>query len=537
MSDEQAAVLAGNLSALSLSNPSLVALVAQSAPSPSFSFRRARDGSLIPCLKGGEGELSLHSLVDPRREASRLLQSIGAPGYLVCFGLGAGFHADAFLRQGQATYLLIVEKDASVLRAILGNLDLSAVLQDRRTRLTVGENEIRDIVRSTYLPAICGDLFSLPLRQWCDAERDFFRRAARELSRAAEEVRADYAVQARFGKRWFSNTLLNLPSAQAAPAFRISGGLAHVTAAGPSLEDDLPSLAARDKTSIIVATDTSLPALLRFGVQPDIVVSIDCQVYSYQHFLTSDSFEAVQFFDLASPPFLVRRAGTRARFFTSAHPFSQLAAARWRRFPGVDTTGGNVTHAAVSLARALGISVVRVHGADFSYPRGKPYARGTYLYDYFQGLQQRWTPLETSLSTHVLGSSGLTRERAGSEISFSTATLLDYKERLRILLEAFSGSTFGPVEDFPARAPWQVFLREYSESIRSLPQPRSPLGDYFTGLAAEQKGLWATVLPVAARVFRDADGGADRAASLELSRQWVLERVGRMLAARPQEAP
>ncbi|HVP17685.1 MAG TPA: 6-hydroxymethylpterin diphosphokinase MptE-like protein [Spirochaetia bacterium] len=535
MPDEQSAVLAGNLAALASSNPSLAALIAKSVPSAAFLFRRARDGSMVPSVRTRSGEIRLHSLIDPRKEAQRLLQSIGAPGYLACFGMGGGFSAEAFLRQRQAAGLLIIEKDASILRALLGNLDLSTVLKDQRTQLTVGTGEIRSIVRSRYLPAVCGDFSSLPLRPWFEAEEDFFGRAAHELSRAADEARADYAVQARFGKRWFANTILNLPAAQTASLARVHGQLAHVTAAGPSLEDDLEELAERDDGGIIVATDTSLPALQRFGVTPDVVVSIDCQLYTYHHFLMSGSPKVIQFFDLASPPFLVRRAETRARFFTSAHPLSRYAAARWRRFPVVDTTGGNVTHAAVSLARALGVSSVRVHGADFSYPGAKPYARGTYLYDFFQEHQQRCLPLESSLVTLVLGSAGLTRVPADSGVRFSTLTLLDYQERLKNLIEDISGSEADPIEESPAQISWQEFLAGYAESIRALPLPSSPLGGYFSGLPGEQRGLWATLLPITARILREAGGKADRAESLDAARLWALERVDRMLTDWPQE--
>ncbi len=530
MPNDQVSLLTRNLAALSRSHAGLSALIERSTPSPVFSFPKARDGSTVPALQSGSRHRPLHSLVDPRREAARLLESIGDPGYLVCFGLGGGFHAQAFLQRQEAAGLLIVEKDASTLRSLMGSLDLSSVLADPRTRVTVDPAEIPAIVRSTYLPAIAGDLSSLPLRPWCRAQEEFFERAARGLSWAAEEVRADYAVQAHFGKRWFSNMIMNLPAAQETSAPPVRGRLAHVTAAGPTLEADIPELAGTGRESIVIATDTSLPALLRAGVRPHIVVSIDCQLHSYHHFLPGVPAATVQFFDLASPPFLVRQAGARCRFFTSAHPFSRFAGAAWRRFPMVDTTGGNVTHAAVSLARAMGIRDVRLHGADFSYPDGKPYARGTYLYDWFHGRQQRTLPLESSFASFVLGSPGLVKDRVAGGIRFSTGTLRDYKARLEKLMEATPADEAGPFEDAPARSTWKEFLARYAEQTRALPVPSAPLGRYFSGLRPEQRALWATLLPITARVLREGPDGADRARCLEESRQWALQRVNRVLA-------
>jgi len=530
---DEAGILAANLAALSESNPALADRIQQSAPSPALAFRTARNGAAVPVLRGATGELPFHSMVDPRREAERLLGASGDSGYLVCLGLGGGFLAAAFLRRPQASGLLIIEKDAPTLRTLLSNLPLSALLTDRRVRLTAGVEEIRDIVCSRYLPALSGDLLSLPVRPWCEAERGFFDGAARELRSVLEEIRADYAAQASFGKRWFSNMIQNLPAAEAAPSARMRGPKerSYVTAAGPSLEDHFQELADLRDGSIVFATDTSLPALLSRGLVPPVVVSLDCQVYSYHHFLAGVPSQTEVFFDLASPPFLVRRVGARSRFFTSAHPLARFICAAWRRFPAVDTTGGNVTHAAVSLARALGIRDVRVHGADFSYPRAKPYARGTYLYDYFQGRQQRCAPLETSLCTFVLRSAGLTIERSDSGLCYTTAMLRDYKTRFESLLGARAGSTELFVEGSPARCTWRQFLGGYAEQIRALPDAAAPLGGYFNDLRPEQKALWATLLPITARVLRDTRGAAAREVCLERSRQWALDRVDRMLSS------
>ncbi len=528
MRPEDAGLLAGNLAALAPSNPALASLIESSPPNPALAFRQAKNGATVPVLRGSAGDLPFHSLVDPAREAERLVQSVGDSGYLVCLGLGGGFLAAAFLRQPHAAGVLIVEKDPSTLRALLANLPLSTVLSDPRVQLTSGAEEIRRIVRTTYLPQVAGDLVSLPVRPWCKAEEGFFSRAAEELRKAAEETRADYSVQAHFGKRWFANLILNLPAAHKAREAGITGRLAHVTAAGPSLEDGIRELVDRRDGSIIVATDTSLPALLKRGIEPEIVVSIDCQLYSYHHFLAGLPRQTTVFFDLSSPPFLVRLAGRRSRFFTSAHPFSRFISANWRGFLPVDTTGGNVTHAAVSLARALGVPEITLHGADFGYPHAKPYARGTYLYDYYYGRQLRSVPIESSLSSFVLGSAGLVSERSAGAVRYSTSTLRDYASRLAKLFPTpRAASGFERFQETPARCHWREFLRGYSEALRALPGPSAPLAGYFTGLRPEQRTLWTTLLPICARILRDTVGEVGKDTCLEQSRRWALDRVGR----------
>jgi hypothetical protein len=531
--------LGKNLAALSRTNPSLAALVERSAPNPLLAFRQARTGAVVPVLRGSAGEQPFHSLVDPDREAERLVQSIGGSGYLVCLGLGGGSVAAAFLRQPYASGLLVIEKDPATLKALLANVALEPALSDWRVRVTTGLSEIRDIVRTSYLPAVSGSLASLAVRPWCAAESEFFQAAAEELRLAAEEVRADHRVQAAFGKRWFSNILLNLPAAALVPVNQVprtwaSGAVAHVTAAGPSLDETVSGLSARTEGSIIIATDTSLPALMRHGVQPQIVVSLDCQAYSYHHFLAGIPGTAAVFFDLASPPFLVRHVGARSRFFTSAHPFARFMAAAWRPFPLLDTTGGNVTHAAVSLAANLGISDIRLHGADFSYPRAKPYARGTYLYDYHRAREWRCKPLEGSLVSFVLGSPDLVPERSRSGIRYTTSVLQGYKVRLENLLNNRGPGRPGACDASPAQRPWQDFLRDYADSVRALSIPSDPLGLHFASLAPARREIWATLLPIAARFLRETQGAVSNAVCLDRSRQWALGSMDRLLGAEAQ---
>jgi hypothetical protein len=97
------------------------------------------------------------------------------------------------------------------------------------------------------------------------------------------------------------------------------------------------------------------------------------------------------FVDLASPPTVTRMAARRY-YFSSGHPLDRYVAARFRAFPILDTSGGNVTHAAVSLAEYMGAGKIQLYGADFSYPFGKSYARGTYIYPYFDLRQNRLRP-------------------------------------------------------------------------------------------------------------------------------------------------
>ena len=374
-------------------------------------------------------------------------------------------------------------------------------------------------------------------------------------------------MQAHFGKRWFGNILLNLPAAENAAVEVSPRTVAHVTAAGPSLDAQTDLLAARDEESRLIATDTSLPTLLRSAILPDAVVSIDCQIYCYLHFLQGVPLGTPLFLDLASPPLLARRAG-KCAFFASGHPLVRYLSDRWKAFPPIDTSGGNVAQAGISLARSLGAETIHVYGADFSYPDGKPYARGTYLFDFFALRESRLEPSEGRFYSFLFRSEGVTKEWTGDGWRYTTPVLLGYRRNLLASLRELDAliipakgrglpldqnaerkrnrTAHGERPRFswaPARARcgWREFLLSYADELRGLPPPGEPLWQYFAAISAEQRTLWATLMPLAPSLLRDAGPGIYRSGSspqggsrvdaLREARRWALGKISRALQA------
>ena len=151
-----------------------------------------------------------------------------------------------------------------------------------------------------------------------------------------DTVKIDNSVQARFGKRWFRNTFTNLISLKEnrEQPQRISKAI--VTAAGPSLEKVVHELRQQQGKIPIIATDTSFPALIANDINPDYVVSIDCQQISYRHFMTSMPSHTVFLHELASPP-TVFRSNKKSIPIAGNHPLSRLISHSVRSFIELDT--------------------------------------------------------------------------------------------------------------------------------------------------------------------------------------------------------
>ena len=556
MSSESSGVFERNVAALARRDAPLAADIRSSAPNPALIFLTARDGSTVPAVRLRDRTAALHSLYNPAQAARALLASSKGAGCVVFFGLGGGFHIDAFLENPEICSVLVIEKDAGTLRALLERVRCATLLKDPRVRVTVGLEGIRSGLFAAWQPALIGGLHSVPLGPWCEFERPFFESAAAELEGAVAAVRADYSVQAHFGKRWFTNMLLNMEAAEGSGTGELQGSSARVTAAGPSLDAQLRRLRDARGEGFLLACDTSLPALLTARILPDAVLSIDCQNHGYHHFFQGLPRQTRLFLDLASPPLLARKTD-RPTFVASNHPFVSYLNARWKEFPRIDMSGGNVTHAAVSLARSLGARAITLYGADFSYIGGKPYCRGTYLYDIFHSLQNRLAPAESRFFSFLFRSPDTAKEQVGESIRYTTGVLLDYRTRLLGLMERLDaeviaveggglslekarmaggapGAASGEElwKSGRARCSWRDFLGAYARDLAALPALGRFPGRSFHDLEAPQRELWATLLPVAARVLMECADSGHSVPALEMARTWALSRVTRVLTGR-----
>jgi hypothetical protein len=290
----------------------------------------------------------------------------------------------------------------------------------------------------------------------------------------------------------------------------------------------------------LIAADTSLPALVTQGITPDAVVSIDCQHISYYHFMNGIPGETLLFLDLASPPLVASRS-KEPHFFSGGHPLTRYISLAWRSFPELDTSGANVTYAAISLAEKLGAQTIEVYGADFSYPLGLGYARGTYIHPYFEIRQNRLSSLEALHSGFLYRSPLEKKTNSSGSWYYETKSLKFYRERLEeksLLMKseiipakglgapitiAAKNRSFGTNRDLsifsqgPVRIKAEQFLERYREKIKAIPCSGENLND-------EDHTILTTLLPAAA-AFKRRMPSLKPYELLEETKLWCLKEL------------
>ncbi len=546
--------LQSNLLALSSFNSKLAGILSYTEGSDDVIIEKSRTGKIIPLIVKDGRKIPLHSRFDPEKEGERFYETFSdhLHGFVIVLGFGGAYHIKPLLRSGNISELLIIDKDIRTFRKIVEHFNLTGIFLDRRIRILIdpAENELTDHILENYIPAVSGNLEILKLRSRVETEPDFFSNILSTINGVITPLSEDFSVQSYFGKRWFINTVHNLKKAEKTTTVLPPVNKALVVGAGPSLEKQLDALKEHSKDGFIITTDTAFPSLMKRGIKPDLIISIDCQHITYHHFIGGIPDDVPLVLDLASPQ-MITRLTDNILFFTSGHPFSLYVKDRWREFPFIDTSGGNVSHAAVSLADSLGAKHILLFGVDFSYPNGKSYARGTYLYPYFNTRAFRTAPVETLFVNFILHNEQINLVRDSRSFRYVTKPMISYKKRLENLIPELNAdvtviegegepitvsrkpdehtsdasSVKGILSAGSASISWEEFLEEYIEELSALPGPDGSLPEYLHSLTPDQLALCMTLFPAAAAIRRTSGENINGMDVLDRTIRWTVDTV------------
>ncbi|MDR2541987.1 MAG: DUF115 domain-containing protein [Treponema sp.] len=498
-----------------------------------YVFSKSRTGEIVPALI--QGNKPLHSMIDPKREAQRIVSEIRQDSFVICLGLGGGFIPQAVLEHSNA-HVCVIDFDKDSINELFANKNYTELLKNERFSLLVDPSceEIKTFILEQYKPALFGHLKTIPLRTRIDINIPLFDSAISSIKEAIEIVSRDYSVQAHFGKRMFSNIIRNVVTMNNNFFYKENMNIhkAAIVAAGPSLNTQLPLVAKLKQDGvIIISTDTALPVLAHNKIKPDIIVSIDCQHIGFRHFACTNERHLLKnipiVFDITSPPVLIGFT-TRPVFFSSGHPLARYIANNWKPLPFLDMSGVNVTYACLSLAEYLKIQHITFFGADFSYIKSESYARGTYMYPYFEKKQTRLLPLESQFSKFLYRTPFLPPEdsNANNKNYYETSTLRNYRKKLEEKISQMPAEfvcTKGlgaavsinkeqiiennrplgfeqlSINPAPKNLSASEFLERYRDDIAALP-PAGERENYFKRLNTKQIQIFTTLLPYMAWV-------------------------------------
>ncbi len=426
-----------------------MAQIAEKAPDLVV-LEKAKSGAWCGKIEG----ISLCGKYNPVREALSFASGQGIePGMSVAlYGMGLGYHLRPLLDAvGPEGLVVVAEANWAILRAAFKVAGDPELFEDPRLVIISGEDEASFL--SSWNRAF-GDLdpdktrivIHIPSFQ---ALPNGYDRVARAIELIRMERRFPLVMGGLENENFRRNLPLVLKSAGVSSLEGvIKGETAVVVGAGPSLDRDIVYLGAC-RHATILSSDTALPLLIKNGITPDLVFSIDPASPSLMHFELCERFDLPTVFLPTSSADVVEKSRGNIFFgFRDADRFPEPARG-WAKKMGTIGAGGSVSCVALETAFMMGAKTVLLFGQDFSFPDGRAYAQGTVF-----GILGWEEPEESALTN--------TQNYFGQKIK-TAINLFSYQREFENLAASFSaevvtlsasGARLAGIEPIPAPWPW-----------------------------------------------------------------------------------
>lgn len=178
--------------------------------------------------------------------------------------------------------LFIMERQRENALALFKSIPAEDLVASKRIRLGLGENEevidyqILTVLNMPACPTI--SIFTANIEASSDAE--FYKSMLMKVRDRVRMKAFNLATVTNLGPTWQYNTLKNLRTICTSPGIKHLNGIfrnkpAIIAAAGPSLDEAIPYLKEIANRFVLIAVGTSLKPLLKNGITPDIVVTVD----------------------------------------------------------------------------------------------------------------------------------------------------------------------------------------------------------------------------------------------------------------------
>jgi hypothetical protein len=223
---------------------------------------------------------ALHSRYNPHREAERYLSALSLPPQTCCFILiepGQGYMIPILAERFPAARIIALHAEA----AAGGNTpppdqNLSKAAQ----WYPGGPLSAEEFLDRELNNFVFGNVESIKIIEWQPSREFYGERYVALLAAAAAAIRrfdAERRTLKAFGRRWFRNFFKNLRLLRCFPLYRPLSLPVIVIGAGPSLEESLPLIGEliKQQSCFIIASSSSVMALRRRNIAPDLVLSTD----------------------------------------------------------------------------------------------------------------------------------------------------------------------------------------------------------------------------------------------------------------------
>lgn len=398
------AMYARNMAALWRHDAELAQQIDDVRESQWLETQEARSGSMTANVTLADGKATwLHSRYNPESEGERLAASVDLDDKfcIVVFGFGLGHHIRAMhARLRGDAFIVVVEPSLATLATAMGCVDLSEVIRSGKLIIltSLEKNVLHERLKPFMTLMMLGAKF---------VTHQASHQVAPTFYARAREVLTDFVAYARMtlltlvgnSEVTCRNIAYNLPKYASTPPIdilrdRFRGYPGVVVSGGPSLRKNIDVLAEMKGHAVLCAVQTLFKTLVRRGIKPDFVTSLDFHSISQQFFHGIESVDDVhlvaepkvnwQTLDLYSGPVSMLHSDFAEKIIGP-----ELA-----KRDGLPA-GATVAHLAFYLLNYMGCDPIVFVGQDLAFSGNCFYVPGVEVHQTWRSEINRFNSMET----------------------------------------------------------------------------------------------------------------------------------------------
>lgn len=331
----------------------------------------------------------LDTLYDDEYVRSQWYDSLGEITFankLIMFGFGNGMFARTYLeRTDETTQVLIYEPSCVIFRTVLGEFDISDLLESKRILILVEGYADIDFAKKMEKSIAYTDVQGLKYRLYLNYDKIFpeeSKQVHEEVQNHLNAILGTQYVMARHGEYYYENMLSGVRNLLYSKSlFGLHDRLpkdvpVFLIAAGPSLDKNIEELKRVGEKGLLFAVDTALSALLKHNITPHLFASVDGKKHK-RHFANEQVADIPLLCELTSaielleshrgPEFVLNNYNKHIFEFFAQHDME---------WPVLES-GGSVAHTAFELAVAFGYRNIILIGQDLAYTDDRTHSADT----------------------------------------------------------------------------------------------------------------------------------------------------------------
>jgi len=302
-------MLEKNLNALALFNPELAKELKNHKVDENVC-------TIVSAEKGGVNNLIMTKENLYYYEAKNILNSVNKelethtfqnPKLTVVLGFGLGYHLGEFLknlvRPGMVRKILVVEKELSILKLGLSVTDISHLLSNGTLNIIGGvakehlyNNIYHYCMEKKDVKLFAKSIAVLPVNAAMALDKEYYLLSMKFLRESFNQTLVNFGNSPEDSLLGLENMLLNIDYTLQYPGIihlfdKFVAKPAILVAAGPSLEKNVELLRGLEDKAFIIAVDTALRILLKRGIYPHAVTSIERGISTLNYYTNLEEYQ------------------------------------------------------------------------------------------------------------------------------------------------------------------------------------------------------------------------------------------------------